>query len=567
MTPPLSPPSLLPLLLVAFNICFSLAASNSVYESFVQCLKTRSNSSDNISDIVYSHSNATYETVLEQYIRNARFNTSSTPKPVIIITPLTESHVSAAVICSNNIGFQLRIRSGGHDFEGVSYVSDQPFFILDMFNLRSILINMADQSVWVQSGATLGELYYRIWEKSKVYGFPAGVCPTVGVGGHISGAGYGNMVRKYGLSVDYVVDAKIVDVNGNILDRKAMGEDLFWAIRGGGGASFGVILAFNIKLVDVPETVTVFKLERTLEQNATDVVYKWQSVAPTTDDNLFMRMLVQPVTLNKQKTIKISIMALYLGDVNSVVPLLAEDFPELGLVTEDCFEMSWIESALWWASFGKGTSPTVLLDRESYHVKFMKRKSDYVKTPISKDGLQWLWKKMIELEEPGLVFNPYGGKMNEIKETETPFPHRAGNLFKIQYSINWKDMGIEADKRSRSLVNRLHSYMTSFVSKNPRSAYLNYRDLDIGITKNWSYQEGKVYGESYFNGNFERLVDVKTVVDPHNFFRNEQSIPPRTIKAWNEKNEGSIPPSTSKAWNKSKPYVMIILFMAIVHII
>ncbi|MBA0627647.1 hypothetical protein Godav_022458, partial [Gossypium davidsonii] len=479
MTPPLSPPSLLPLLLVAFNICFSLAASNSVYESFVQCLKTRSNSSDNISDIVYSHSNATYETVLEQYIRNARFNTSSTPKPVIIITPLTESHVSAAVI------------------------------------------------FWVQSGATLGELYYRIWEKSKVYGFPAGVCPTVGVGGHISGAGYGNMVRKYGLSVDHVVDAKIVDVNGNILDRKAMGEDLFWAIRGGGGASFGVILAFNIKLVDVPETVTVFKLERTLEQNATDVIYKWQSVAPTTDDNLFMRMLVQPVTLNKQKTIKISIMALYLGDVNSVVPLLAEDFPELGLVTEDCFEMSWIESALWWASFGKGTSPTVLLDRESYHVKFMKRKSDYVKTPISKDGLQWLWKKMIELEEPGLVFNPYGGKMNEIKETDTPFPHRAGNLFKIQYSINWKDMGIEADKRSRSLVNRLHSYMTSFVSKNPRSAYLNYRDLDIGITKNWSYQEGKVYGESYFNGNFERLVDVKTVVDPHNFFRNEQSIPPR----------------------------------------
>ncbi|XP_022724689.1 berberine bridge enzyme-like 21 [Durio zibethinus] len=532
MTISLPPPALhLPLLAFVFIIFSSTAASDSIYESFLQCLKSQSNPSDHVPNIVYSPSNSSYNSVLQAHIRNARFNTSSTPKPVIIITPLRESHVSAAVICSKKIGFQLKIRSGGHDFEGVSYVSDKPFFILDMFNLRSISVNMVDQSAWVETGATLGELYYRIWEKSKVHGFPAGVCPTVGIGGHISGAGYGNMVRKYGLSVDHVVDAKIVDVNGQILDRKGMGEDIFWAIRGGGGASFGVILAYKIKLVPVPETVTVFEVERTLEQNATDVFYKWQTVAPITDNNLFMRMLVQPVTINRQKTIRISIYALYLGAANNLVSLLAKDFPELGLKKENCLEMSWIGSALWWANFDNGTSPNVLLDRNYYHVKFIKRKSDYVQTPISKDGLAWLWKRMIELGEPGLVFNPYGGIMNEIKATETPFPHRTGNLFKIQYSITWKETGIEADKKYKNLLNRLYSYMTGFVSKNPRSAYLNYRDLDIGISENWTYQEGKVYGESYFNGNFERLVDVKTAVDPDNFFRNEQSIPPRTSKA------------------------------------
>ncbi|KAA8519308.1 hypothetical protein F0562_013564 [Nyssa sinensis] len=134
------------------------------------------------------------------------------------------------------------IRSGGHDYDGLSYVSEVPFVILDMFNLRSISVDIEDETAWVESGATLGELYYKIVEKSKIHGFPVGVCPTVGVGGHFSGGGYGNIMRKYGLSVDNVVDAYIVDVNGRVRSRETMGDDLFWAIKGGGGASFGVVL-------------------------------------------------------------------------------------------------------------------------------------------------------------------------------------------------------------------------------------------------------------------------------------------------------------------------------------
>jgi FAD/FMN-containing dehydrogenase len=342
--------SRLPLLfLLLLQVSTTWAASNSVYETFVQCLSDQTKQLDLISKIVYAQNNPSYTSVLQAYIRNAQFNTSSTPKPVIIVTPTNESHVPAAVVCSKKNGLQIRIRSGGHDYAGISYVSDVPFIILDMFNLRSITVDMNEQTAWVQTGATLGELYYSIWKKSKVHAFPAGVCPTVGVGGHVSGAGYGNLLRKYGLTTDNVVDARIVDVNGRILDKNSMGQDLFWAIRGGGGASFGVILAYKINLVSVPEIISVFRAERTLEENATDIVYRWQQVAPTTDENLFMRMLIQPSTskVNKgAKTIKATIIAEFLGKADDVVALLGKEFPELGLKKEDVKEMSWIDSVL-----------------------------------------------------------------------------------------------------------------------------------------------------------------------------------------------------------------------------
>ncbi|KAJ0763684.1 putative tetrahydroberberine oxidase [Helianthus annuus] len=523
------------ILLVVLTLLFSSPSHatmdpDSIYESFLQCRNLSS-------DVVYSSTANTsaYTTVLQAYIKNNRFNTTATPKPAVIITPTTEAQVQATVLCAKRLGVQIKIRSGGHDYEGISYVSSEPnFVVLDMFNFRSIDVNIEEETAVVGAGAQLGEFYYRIYEKSKVHGFPAGVCQTVGVGGHLSGGGYGTMLRKYGLAVDHVTDARIVDVNGRVLDRKSMGEDLFWALCGGGGGSFGVILSYTVKLVSVPEVNTVFRIMKTQAENASALVHKWQQIMPEIDDDLFLRVLLQPVTVNRTRTGRASFIAHFLGDSDRLVALMDKNFPELGLKKEDCIEVSWIESVLYWANFDLNTtSPEILLDRHSGNVNFGKRKSDYVQTVIPESGITSIFNKLVELGRVGFVFNPYGGKMYEIAADATPFPHRAGNLYKIQYSVNWNDPDPELEANYLNQSRVMYEFMTPFVSKNPRGAFLNYRDLDIGVMsgdgKN-SYSEGEVYGEKYFMGNFERLVKIKTAVDPDNFFRNEQSIPTLTGK-------------------------------------
>ncbi|KAF3450409.1 hypothetical protein FNV43_RR06490 [Rhamnella rubrinervis] len=507
-----------------------MGTSDPTQENILQCLSNHSWSSPPISSLTFFPNDPSYVSVLQSYIRNLRFMSTTTPKPLFIVAPTHVSHIQASIICSKIHGLQVRIRSGGHDYDGLSYVSDVPFIIVDMFNLRAVSLDVENGSAWVESGATLGEVYYRIAEKSKIHGFPAGVCPTVGVGGHFSGGGYGNLMRKYGLSVDNVIDAKIVDVNGRLLDRESMGEDLFWAIRGGGGASFGVIVSWKIKLVSVPEKVTVFKVERTLEQGASEIVQQWQEVADEINEDLFIRAVLMPSKQKKQRTVKAKFVALFLGNAEKLRALMDQSFPKLGLKQEDYMEMNWIQSVLFWSNYPNGTSVDVLLERQPKSEKFLKKKSDYVQEPIHKPGLEGLWKKMMELGKPVLTFNPYGGKMSEISELDTPFPHRAGNKYKIQYSVNWKEEGVEASDRNLDLIRKLYDYMTPYVSKSPRCSYLNYRDVDLGTNGigTASYSEASIWGTKYFKGNFDKLVYVKSVADPHNFFRYEQSIPPIT---------------------------------------
>nr|XP_048334366.1 berberine bridge enzyme-like 13 [Ziziphus jujuba var. spinosa] len=518
------------LFLVLLQSKISLAVStHSILDKFVKCAQVHSDVTIPISKAFLNPKNSSYTSVLQNPAINLRFIGPSVPKPEFIFTPLHDSHVQAAVICSKQLGIHVRIRSGGHDYEGASYTSviDTPFIVVDIGKLRSIVVDIEKSSAWVHAGATNGEVYYRIAQKSKLHAFPAGMCTSLGIGGHITGGAYGSLLRKYGLGVDNVIDARIVDANGRILDRESMGEDLFWAIRGGGGASFGIILWWKIKLVPVPETLTVFSISRTLEQGATKLFYRWQQVASKVDEDLFLRVLIAPSNVSGTRTISTTYDGFFLGNADRLLQVIQESFPDLGVTRKDCVELDWIGSVMYLSNNPSGTSVEFLLQRKSAFRTYFEAKSDFVRDPIPEAALEGIWKLLLEDDSPFIILSPYGGKMSKISESETPFPHRNGTLFMVQYITSWTD-GKKGNAKHIDWIRKLYSYMTPYVSKFPREAYVNYRDFDLGVNKksNASYIEASVWGKKYFKNNFDRLVNVKTKVDPDNFFRHEQSIPP-----------------------------------------
>jgi len=163
---------------VFLSLVWSSSYANSVHNNFLGCLVNHSEPSHPITSAIFTPNNTSFSSVLQAYIRNLRFNTSTTQKPFLIVTPFHVSHVQAVVLCAKKHNFLIKIRSGGHDYEGLSYVASKPFFILDMFNLRTIEVDIHNETAWVQAGATL-KFITELLRRVKLMVFQQGFVPLL----------------------------------------------------------------------------------------------------------------------------------------------------------------------------------------------------------------------------------------------------------------------------------------------------------------------------------------------------------------------------------------------------
>ncbi|XP_019155338.1 PREDICTED: cannabidiolic acid synthase-like isoform X2 [Ipomoea nil] len=421
-----------------------------------------------------------YFELLRSSAHNLRYAASSSRKPAAIITPESKEELVSSVVCCRKGSWEIRVRCGGHSYEGTSFTAaaagGNPFVIIDMAKLDGVSVDVDSGTAWVEGGATLGQTYHAISAASAAHAFSAGSCPTVGASGHIAGGGFGLLSRKYGLAADNVLDAVLITADGETLDRKAMGEETFWAIRGGGGGNWGIIYAWKIQLLPVPKTVTCFIVSRPgTKQSVSNLINQWQHVAPKQTDDFYLSAFIGAALPenNNSPGISATFKGFFLGPTTAALSILNQSFPELTIREQDCREMTWIDSILFFSGSGDNFTISDLTNRHS--------------------GVEKLYFKAKEWREED------------------------DDRRKSEKLMEW--------------IRGFYEEMTPYVSSSPRAAYVNYIDFDLGILENIMddddvVEKSRGWGEKYFLKNYDRLVRAKTMIDPFNVFRHEQSIPP-----------------------------------------
>ena len=249
-------------------------------------------------------------------------------------------------------------------------------------------------------------------------GFPTGIYPTVCVGGHLSGGGFGPMMRKHGLGVNNMVDG-----DERLLDRVALGEGHFWAIRGGGGRSFGVVVSWTVPLVPVPRVISAFTVRRLVRcgdrrqtQATVWLLAKWQRVAHALPDDLFVKAAMESeLDDTGERHPLVTFKLLFLGgNCSGMVAEMSTHLPELGITASDCRDMSWIQSMLYFYGYTSGQAAVEVLLDQSLQPK------DYcVTTPIPAAGLAGLLARVVEDRGGSIDVNPQGGAMSATPKSDT----------------------------------------------------------------------------------------------------------------------------------------------------
>src|SRR5215470_10805986 len=168
-------------------------------------------------------------------------------RPAVIVQCAQADDVPPAIRFARKNGLELSIRGGGHNIAGNALCDNG--VMIDFSKMKKVRVDAGKRRAYVEPGATLADLD----EATQAHGLatPVGINSTTGIAGLTLGGGFGWLTRKYGMTVDNLVSVDMITAEGEkIRADKNENEDLFWAIRGGGG-NFGVVTQFEFQLFPV----------------------------------------------------------------------------------------------------------------------------------------------------------------------------------------------------------------------------------------------------------------------------------------------------------------------------
>jgi FAD/FMN-containing dehydrogenase len=440
--------------------------------------------------------------------------------------------VSACLAFARRFGVPIAARSGGHSYGGWSTTSG---LVIDVSRMSRVTVDAATGTARVGAGTHLIDLYNELAAHGRAV--PGGSCPTVGVAGLALGGGVGVVGRLYGLTCDNVVAVQIVTADGVVRECSQTSDpDLFWACRGGGGGSFGVVTEFTLRTHPAPDLVLFF-LHWPWSQ-AGQVVSAWQSWAPSAPDELWSNLHLSAAPGGTEP--QVSVGGTYAGGIAQAQGLLdrlyaavgsgpsstfvqSEPYLSVMLVEAGCAGLSVAQCHLPWQN------PAGMFERVPELAK-----SDFYTARLPPAGIRALLGHVEQMQlvsgapgaTGGVAFDAFGGVINRVSPDSTAFVHRDA-LFLAQYTTTWtappsagtpgpggpgSAAGVRsaAVRRQRAWLRSFHAAMRPYASG---EAYQNYADPDLA---DWQ--------RAYYGANYPRLQQVKAAVDPTDLFHFPQSI-------------------------------------------
>lgn len=423
----------------------------------------------------------TYNTVRFNF--NKRFNVF----PHAILTPSNDTELSFIIKITQELNLSFSIRSGGHCAEPASLSMG---YIVDLSNMSSIKLDLKKEEAIIGAGCRLGTIVETLGKQN--YAIPTGTCQSVAIGGLALGGGLGMLSRPFGLTCDSIKSMRVITADGNTIETSADNyPDLFWALKGAGNGSFGVVTDFTFAIQQIKE-VSTFEMDWTWDETRIpEIIQIWQTWVKTLPDTITTQMQLWYLNGNAN----IAITGVKVG--NEPFREWEEAFKDLR-PNINIYKESYIDSAKRWS--GVYTAP------------FNKGKSSILVEPLSEEAIQEIilfFKQLQNDKAEQYVYLEMEGFGGKIPQGDNAFSSK--NAFGWLYQvIYWQQQVSEAN--SLKYINDFHEKLTTHVSKH---AYANIVDYDLGEN----------YLEAYYGDYVDRLIEVKNKYDPMDFFHWKQSIP------------------------------------------
>jgi FAD binding domain-containing protein/berberine-like enzyme len=423
-------------------------------------------------------------------------------RPGLIARCADVGDVQSAVRAASSAGILTAVRCGGHSLAGFSTCDNG--MVIDLSRMRQVAVDPDARRARFAGGCLLGSIDVATQQAGLV--FPSGVVSHTGAGGLVLGGGTGWLTRRFGLSCDNVEAFTLVAADGSIVRADAANNaDLFWALRGGGG-NFGVVTEFEVRLHPLKSVVLAEGL--CPEHGIRKLLEFWRDFMAEAPLDLKWNINLRLAAHKENVPVELR------GRPVASNSLVWTGNPEIG--------RKYLERALSLCNQDSVSSNVVsfmnlqtMADSDFPHGRHYYTKSGYF-TYLDDASVDLMMEAVAEIPSPDTMIELayLGGAAAQVAADETSFGDRSAP-FVLTLLANWSEASADAGSISwvRGVFNKLRPAMKPGV-------YVNFMSGDEQDRVPEAYRE-----------RWDRMVAVKSHYDSSNFFRMNQNVQPRKLRA------------------------------------